>query len=70
MVRKNHGEAFVMVYLVSLLCLPRWARASLPMGHPNFHQAAMIPIALVFSSSNSPIGDCGIHSSHGHYNRE
>ena len=47
-VRKNHREAFVTVYLVSLLCLPGWARAALPMGHPNFHEAAMIPIALVF----------------------
>lgn len=44
--RKSHREAFLYVYMTSLLALPGWCRWVLPgVPDPTFHEMAILPIA-------------------------
>lgn len=49
MLRRSHREAYVDVYLLSILVLPAWCRLVLPgLPDPTFNETAAIPIALAF----------------------
>ena len=49
MLRRSHREAFVYVYLPSVLCLPGWCRWVLPgLPDPTFNEAAILPIAAAY----------------------
>ena len=49
MARKSYREAFIDVYVPTLICLPTWCRWPIPgLPDPTFQQAAILPIAAAF----------------------
>jgi hypothetical protein len=48
-VQRSYREAFLYVYLPTVLCLPGWCRWILPgLPDPTFHEAAILPIAAAY----------------------